>query len=131
MRRGLLITGLILLVIFGAVMIISYEAGQSDCATNLLGQEANPSACSADEGGFALGLIIVIVALILVILGAVLKSSEVPAIPATPMGGPVGVPSGKVCLKCGTYYPDPAPPFCSRCGAPVAAPPPPPPPPSA
>lgn len=141
MRRTLLIVGLILLVIFGAVTWISYAAGTNDCATYAFnGTEVNPGGCSADGGGLVVGIIVVIVALILVILGAVLKS-KVPGVaaptwgaqppgaaltaPGALLGGTHVAPSGKVCLRCGAYYPEPVPAFCSKCGGPVGASPPP------
>jgi len=120
MRRGLLITGLILLVIFGAVTWISYADAVNNCATDIFGNEANPSGCSADAGGLGLGIIVVIVALILVILGAVLRSKD-KAAPAPPAGRSPGMPAGKVCLRCGTYFPEPVPAFCGKCGGPVGA----------
>jgi len=120
MRRGLLIAGLILLVIFGFVAWISYAAGQSDCAVNFFtGNETNPSACVADAGTFSLSILFIIVGLILVILGAILKSTEPKPETGPGIGTPPGAPSGKVCLRCGAYYPDPVPAFCSKCGAPV------------
>jgi hypothetical protein len=132
-----LITGLILLVIFGAVAVISYGAATSDCATYVYnGTEVNPSGCSADAGALGLAVIVIIIALILIILGAILKSKEaVPtalawgAPPGPPLMGPgvpqigfpAGAPAGKVCLRCGAYYAEPIPAFCSKCGGPVGS----------
>ena len=121
MRRGILITGLILVVVFGVFLWLGYIAAQSDCATDIFGNQANPGACSDDAGLIVLGLLGVVAGLILTILGGLLKSKEKkPAPSPVPQVHP-GAPSGKVCLRCGAYYPEPVPAFCSKCGGPVGS----------
>jgi hypothetical protein len=113
-RLGVVIAGIMLFVLSSFIALAFYGAALITCTATTKAPKAPHSVACTDHWvlvGVFLGLIVM--SMIVIVIGALQEP-----VATTEPGSSVITK----CPRCGTFYPDPAPAYCSNCGGPVAAP---------
>ena len=111
MRTRLLIGGVLLFGLFATFALVAYGAVLVVCRATAVAPHAGRSFTCVEHWGILwVALILLLIALVVIIAGAVLAPLPSPAATGSIL---------TKCGQCGTFYTQPVPDFCPQCGSPV------------